>query len=85
MDTCLESGSFEIIHRTLVTILNLVELGGELKEAAVSNGLVAFCTAYVDSYHDGSKIKELELEPDQLQAFNATVGVAKQVVKATEK
>ena len=85
MDSCLESGSFEIIHRTLVVILNLVELGGELKEAAVTNGLVAFCTAYVDSYHDGSKIKELELEPEHLQAFNATVGVAKQVVKAAEK
>jgi hypothetical protein len=82
MDTCLESGSFEIIHRTMVTILNLVEHGGETKEAAKSNGLDAFCQAYVDSYHDGSKVKELGLDTEQLQGFNATVDVAKQIVKA---
>lgn len=85
MDTCLESGSMEIIHRTLVTVLNLVELGEELKEAAVSNGLVAFCNAYVDSYHDGSKVKELGLDKEQLQVFNSTIQVAKQVVKAAEQ
>ncbi|KAL3917463.1 MAG: hypothetical protein SGILL_004703, partial [Bacillariaceae sp.] len=67
MDACLESGSFEIIHRTMVTILNMVEHGEELKEAAKSNGLDAFCQAYVDSYHDGSKIKELGLDKEQLQ------------------
>jgi protein unc-45 len=85
MDACLESGSMEIIHRTLVTVLNLVDLGEELKEAAVSNGLVAFCEAYVDSYHDGDKVKELGLDEEQLQVFNSTIQAAKQVIKAAEK
>ncbi|KAG7364405.1 tetratricopeptide repeat protein [Nitzschia inconspicua] len=85
MDTCLESGSMEIIHRTLVTVLNLVELGEELKESAVSNGLVAFSLAYVESYHDGSKVEELDLDDEQLQAFQATIQVAKQIIKAAEK
>jgi hypothetical protein len=68
-----------------VTVLNLVELGEELKEAAVSNGLVDFCEAYVASYHDGSKVKELGLDQEQLQVFNSTIEVAKQVIKAAEK
>lgn len=87
MDACLESGSLEIIHRMMVVILNLLELDIEkLKEAAVENGLVAFCNAYVDSYKDGgSKTTELQFEGDELVAFNATVEVAKQVVKASER
>ncbi|KAL3925357.1 MAG: hypothetical protein SGILL_000466 [Bacillariaceae sp.] len=82
MDTCLESGSFEVIHRTMVTIVNLIEHGGELKEAAISNGLVAFCEAYVDTYHDGSKIQELGLSKEQVHFFYSTLEAAKQVAKA---
>lgn len=85
MDTCLGSGSLEIIHRMLVVVLNLVEHGGEMKAAAVENGLVAFCNAYIESYHDGNKIKELGLEDHQLPAFNATVEMAKQVTRAAER
>jgi len=85
IDTCLSSGSLEIIHRTLVVVLNLVEHGGETKAAAVKNGLVAFCNAYIDSYHDGEKIKELELEDHDLPAFNTTVEIAKEVKRAADK
>ncbi len=85
MDTCMGSGSLEIIHRIFVVILNLVEHGGDTKEAAVDNGLVAFCNAYIDSYHDGEKIMELGLEDHQLPAFNTTVELAKEVVKTAER
>jgi len=85
MDTCMSSGSLEIIHRTLVVVLNLVEHGGETKVAAVENGLVAFCNAYIASYHDGEKLKELGLEDDQLPAFNTTVQIAKEVTRAADK
>lgn len=85
MDTCLESGSLEVIHRMMVVVLNLVELGDELKDVATEQGLVAFATAYVDSYHDGTKIKELKFEKEDMATFNATVDVAKQIVKSTEK
>eukprot|EP00536_Pseudo-nitzschia_multiseries_P007212 jgi/Psemu1/195093/e_gw1.166.69.1 len=84
MDLCLSSGSVEILHRTLVVVLNLVEHGEELKAAALENGLVAFCDAYVDSYHDGNKMEELGLKGDQLPAFNATVEVAMQISRAAD-
>jgi hypothetical protein len=85
MDTCLGSGSIEIIHRMLVVVLNLVEHGGEMKAAAIENGLVAFCNLYIESYHDGNKMKELGLEDDQMGAFNATVEMAKQIIRASER
>lgn len=85
VDTCMSSGSLEIIHRMLVVVLNLVEHGGKTKAAAVENGLVAFCDAYIASYHDGQKIEELGLEDHQLPAFNTTVEIAKEVVKAADK
>mmetsp|Transcript_769 Transcript_769/g.1621 ORF Transcript_769/g.1621 Transcript_769/m.1621 type:complete len:1105 (-) Transcript_769:70-3384(-) len=84
MDLCLSCGAVEILHRILVVVLNLVQHGGEFKTAALENGLVAFCDAYVDSYHDGSKMEELGLKPDQLPAFNSTVEVAKQVSRAAD-
>ncbi len=82
MEEILECGSLEIMHRILVVVLNLAELGGEYSEAAESNGLIAFAHAYVESYHDGSKMKELEFGPDEMPIFNATVNVAKQIVRA---
>ena len=85
MDICLGSGSIEIIHRMLVVVLNLVEQGGEIRAATIENGLIAFCEAYTESYHDGNKIKELGLEDDQIGVFNATVETAKQVIRASER
>lgn len=85
MDTCMSSGSLEIIHRMLVVILNLVEHGGETRAAAIENGLVAFCNAYIDSYHDGEMIKELGLEDDQLPAFNTTVEIAQEISRAADR
>ena len=82
MEETLESASLEIMHRMLVVILNLAELGGEFREAAVENGLVAFSEAYVESYHDGSKANEIKFGPEEMATFNATVDVAKQIVRA---
>ena len=82
MEETLESASLEIMHRMLVVILNLAELGGEFREAAVENGLIAFSEAYVESYHDGSKVNEIKFGPEEMATFNATVDVAKQIVRA---
>lgn len=84
MDETLQSGSLEIIHRMLVVVQNLAELGGEYREAAVKNGLVAFCRAYVDSYHDGSKAEDLKFGKEDMPVFKATVDIAKQIVKACD-
>jgi hypothetical protein len=85
MDTCLESGSLEIIHRIMVVVLNLIEHGDTTKSAAVEHGLVAFVKAYADSYHDGEKVAELEFKDQDMATFNATVDLAKQIVKASDK
>jgi len=85
MDQTLESGSLEIMHRMLVVILNLVELGGEVKAAAEEHGLIAFAKAYVDSYHDGKKAAELKFGENDIGMFNATIDVGKQIAKLSDK
>lgn len=81
MDSILESGSLEIMHRMLVVVQNLAEHGGELREKAIGHGLIAFAEAYADSYHDGTKAAELEFQEGDLAALNATVEVAKSIVR----
>jgi tetratricopeptide (TPR) repeat protein len=81
MDSILGSGSLEIMHRMLVVVQNLAEHGGKLREKAIENGLIAFAEAYADSYHDGKKAEELQLEEKDLAALNATVEVTKQIVR----
>lgn len=83
MDETLESGSLEIMHRMLVVILNLAELGGEFRAAAEENGLIAFAHAYVESYKDGSKAEELDFGEQDIPTFKATVDIAKQIVRAS--
>ena len=85
MNTCLGSGSIEIVHRILVVVLNLVEHGGEIRKATTDNGLVVFCEAYVESYNDGKKITDLGLEDDKIGAFHDTIEIAKQVMRAFAK
>jgi hypothetical protein len=81
MDSILASGALEVMHRMLVVVQNLAEHGGELREKAIGHGLIAFAEAYADSYHDGRKAEELELEEKDKAALNATVEVTKQIVR----
>jgi hypothetical protein len=84
MDETLECGSLEIMHRMLVVIQNLVELGGKYREAALENQLVAFARVYVESYHDGGKSMELDFGEQDMGIFNGTVDVAKKIVLACD-
>ena len=84
MDQTLESGSLEIMHRMLVVILNLVELGGKYRQAAQENGFIAFAMAYVESYHSGSKASGLDFDENDIGAFNATVDISKQIIKVAD-
>ena len=83
-DSILQCGNLEMMHRILVVILNLAEGGGELKEAVVEHGLLAFCIAYVESYHSGTKSAELGFSDQDMSLFNVTVDLARQVAKACE-
>jgi hypothetical protein len=80
MTSLLESGNLELMHRVLVVIQNLLGQGGECKEIVVSAGLVAFCRAYVDSYHDGSLATSLGFTPEQQGLMSVTVDIAKAIV-----
>mmetsp|Transcript_118831 Transcript_118831/g.177624 ORF Transcript_118831/g.177624 Transcript_118831/m.177624 type:complete len:1074 (+) Transcript_118831:108-3329(+) len=84
MDTCLQSGSLEIMHRVLVIVLNLAELGGKYRAAAEEHGLLAFARAYAQEYHDGAQAGDLEFGEEEKAQLNATVEVAKQVVRAAD-
>jgi protein unc-45 len=83
MTSLLESGNLELMHRVLVVIQNLLDQGGECREKVVSAGLVAFCRAYVDSYHDGSLASSLGFTPEQQELMSVTVDLAKAIINTT--
>lgn len=77
--TILESGNLELMHRTLVSIKNLIDLGDKYKESVISTGLVTFCRAYVESYHDGAKAADLGFSPDEQGLMSVTLELAKTI------
>jgi protein unc-45 len=84
MTMMLECGNLEVMHRVLVIILNLVEQGGKCREATISAGLVAFCAAYVASYHDGRKADELHFSTSESERMAVSVDIAKQIVRLAD-
>lgn len=76
----LESGQLELIHRALVVIMNLTLHGGKCREKVIKTGTRAFCEAYVESYHDGKKSKDLNMTQSEQQLLNVTVNLAKEII-----
>ena len=76
----LESGSLELMHRILVTTINLIEHGGKCKDLVASTGTVAFCEAYVQTYQNGQKMGGLEFSEEDLKSMKITIELAKEVV-----
>lgn len=75
----LESGNLELMHRTLVLIKNLIDLGDKYKECVTSAGLVTFCRVYAESYHDGAKAADLGFSPDEQGLMSVTLDLAKTI------
>jgi protein unc-45 len=84
VDSILESGHLEMMHRMFVIILNLAELGGEFTMAVYEHGLYQFALAYVSSFHAGAKASELDFADKESGLFNVIVDMAKQIVKACD-
>lgn len=84
MDAMLQSGALEIMHRVFAIILNLVAHGGECEQAVLKAGFAAFCVKYVESYHDGSKLEDLDFPDEQKQLMPVTVDLAKKIVSMTK-
>lgn len=80
----LESGRLEIMHRALVLINNLMIHGGDCREKAVKEGLVAFCQVYVEKYHDGQGTEGLEFPEQEVALLPVTVDIAKKIVLAND-
>jgi len=76
----LECGKLELMHRIMVILLNLLDQGGDCKDGVIACGFVAFCEAYVTSYHDGTKAGELELSESDQGLMSVTVNLAKEIV-----
>jgi len=85
IDSLLQSGRPELMHRVFVMLLNLAEVGEEYRDALKENGMVAFCMAYVQSYNDESKAAELGFAENERGIFNVTIDLAKQIVRQCEK
>jgi hypothetical protein len=79
MTMLLESGRLEIMHRAFVIVLSLVSHGGACKEKVISEGLVDFCVAYVDSFVK-NETNELEFSEEERALLPVTVEIAKKII-----
>ena len=84
MKEILECGKLELMHRMFVILLNFVTQGGICKQIVESSGSLAFCVAYVQSYHDGGKAKGVKFSKEEHSLFQVTVDLAKEVIIAFE-
>ena len=84
VETLLECGRLEIMHRAFVIVLNLVQQGETCKEKVVSSGLVAFCEAYVSNYHNNDGTK-LDFPAQERELLPVTVNLAKTIVQVAEQ
>jgi len=79
--TLMECGQVELMHRVLALIAGLIEHGGDCRKAVEATGAGQFCDAYVVTYQDKSKIKELNFTPSQRESFASTLSLAKEVAR----
>ena len=84
MTSLLECGRLEIMYRAMAIVLNLVVHGGETKKKAVSEGLVEFCRAYADSYHDNKSAHDLGFSKEEKALLPVTVDLAKKIVSTSD-
>ena len=80
----LESGRLEIMYRAMAMLFNLIAHGGPTKEKVESSGLVAFCKAYVDSYHDNTATHDLDFSPEEKALLPVTVDIAKEIIASSD-
>lgn len=80
----LECGRLEIMYRAMAIVLNLVNHGGDIKRKSLDAGLVAFCQAYVESYHDNTQAHDLDFSEEEKALLPVTVNTAMRVVQAAD-
>ena len=75
----LSSGKLELMHRILVTVLNIAEYESEW---ITTSGTLALCEAYIFTYHNGKESDKLHFSASDNQLMTVTLDIAKEVVKA---
>jgi hypothetical protein len=85
VDSMLQCGALQIMHRVFVLISNLVAHGGETREAVVKGGFATFCLKYVETYHDGSAMEDIEFPEEEKHLMPITVDLAKKIVAMTNE
>ncbi len=78
VESVLSSGKLELMHRILVTALNIAEYESEW---ITTSGTLAFCEAYIFTYHDGKESNKLHFSESDSQLMSVTVDIAKELVK----
>ena len=72
----LQCGNFELMHRILVLILNMMAHGGKPREAIEATGAIAFCHGYLSSFNENN----MELSPSEKAAMANTLKLAKDIL-----
>jgi len=85
MSALLECGRLEIMHRTLVIVMNLVLHGSETRQKTLEAGLVQFCRAYVELQNHPKEEAPLEFSPEEQQILPVTVELAKKIVQSADE
>jgi len=83
-ETMLECGRLEIMHRIFVLVHNLVAHGGKTREKVVKEGFVAFCEAYVASYHQGTGV-DLEFSDQERALLPVVAEIAATIVQMADE
>ena len=87
MELLLECGRLEIMHRAFCILLNLVQSQEEeddnnkCRDKVISEGLVAFCSAYVSNYHNNKDTQLLDFPDEERAILPVTVDIAKRIVQ----
>ena len=68
-----------MMHRVLALILDLIEQGGEVRDAVTATGAGPFCDAILTAY-PAEKLKEFDFSPAERASLGPTLGLAKEVV-----
>ena len=84
MESLLECGRLEIMHRVFVLLHNLIAHGGKTRKKAEEDGFVAFCEAYVASYQSGTS-DQLEFSDEERALLPVTADLAMRILKLADE
>jgi hypothetical protein len=77
VESILSSGKLELMHRVLVSMINLLTHDSDW---IISSGTLAFCEAYIHTYNGNCDAMDLNFSTSEKHLFATTVEIAKEIV-----